>query len=106
MFLDRLMCGLATNTIANGCDQNLGGGKEGQIARQLTFGHGWVRTELVENRQESLQQSIDGEERIGKGHSTHDRARHIPFIPLISGQFTSHRCIAAKKDGESVHPLT
>ena len=65
MLLDDLVRRLAPDTVADRRHEDLGGGKEGKVAIKLAVDHSWEGTEVVEHRQKRLEESIDGEERVG-----------------------------------------
>ena len=71
------------------CDrghQHLGRGEERQVAVELALDDGRERTELVEHREERLEQPVDGEERVRQRHPAHHRAGDVALVPLRPGQ--------------------
>ena len=66
-------------------EQHLGGGEERELAvaarASITAGKG---AELVEHRDEGLEQAVGGEERIGERDPANHRARHVALVPLVA----------------------
>jgi hypothetical protein len=105
VLFDGLVRRLASDTSSDRRHEYLGRSEEGQVAIEFTLHDRGERPELVQDRQESLEEPIDGEERISKGHSTHHRARDVSLVPLVPRQLAEHRCVAAQDHGEAIHAL-
>ena len=65
MLLDGLVRDLATDSVPDRGHQDLGRGQEWQVAVEFTLHDGRIRAELVENRKESLEDSVCCEESAG-----------------------------------------
>ena len=101
VFLDRFVGLLASDAVTDRSDKDLGRGQERQVPIEFALDHGRVGTEVVENGEEGLKESVDGEERVGQGHPTNDRATHVAFVPLVTGERRNHREMTAQDGKET-----
>ena len=105
VLLDDLVRGLATDTVLDRGDEHLGRREERQVAAQLALGHGRERPELVEHREERLEQPVDREEGVRKRDPAYDRAEDVALVPLRTGELGRHRGVSPQDDRESVDAL-
>lgn len=59
-----------------------------------------------QHRQRGLQQPVEYVERVRQRDPAHHQARHVAFVPLVTGQLTGHRRVAAQHDHQAADPLT
>ncbi len=90
VFLDDLVGDLAPNSPSDRSHEHLGRGKEGQVAIEFALHDCGIRAEVIEHRQERLEETVGREKRPGQRHSPHDRARHVALVPLVAGKLAGH----------------
>ncbi len=88
-----------------GAHQDLGGRQEREVAVQLARHDRGERAELVQHRQEGLQQPVEGEERVRERHPADHGAGDVALVPLVAGQLARHRGVAAQDHHQAVDPL-
>ena len=88
VLLDGLVGFLAANALAHRRHQHLRRGQERQVTVQFGGDHLREGTEVREDRQESLEEPVEGEERVGQRHPPHHRTGDVTFVPLVASSPT------------------
>ena len=102
MFLDRLVCGFASDTGFDRFHHDGGGHKEGEVVGGFCGDDRRIGVHLIEDGEESFKHAVDGEEGIGQHHAAHDRAGNIAFVPLIAGEGGCHGEMAFEDGVETI----
>ena len=105
VLLDHLVRGLPADAGPDRGDQHLGGGQERQVALQFPVDDGRVGAEIVEHRQERLEQPVDRVERIRQRDPADHRAEDVALVPLRTGQLAGHRGVAAQDHRQPADPF-
>ena len=105
VLFDDFVGGLASDPALHGGHHDGRAEEEGQIMAIFPLDHGGVGVHLIEDGDESLEQSVGGKKGIGQHDAAHDGAGDVALIPLIPGEARGHREIAAEDGFESVDPF-
>ena len=84
------------DAVAHRRHQHLGRGEERQVPIELALDRRRIRAELVEHREQRLEDAIGGEERVRQDDPPDDRAADVALVPLVAGERSRHRQMAAQ----------
>ena len=94
MLLDRFVSFFTACTCFDCFHQDGSGREEGAVALVFLTNHGGIDFHLIQNREEGVDQPVDGEKTIWQEDTAHDGARDVPLIPLIARQLARHGKVA------------
>ena len=105
MFLDDFVRVFAPDSLFDGVHHYCCRQQERHIFAAFRGDNCRVYRHLVEDCDESFEQPVDCEERVGQNYAAHDRARYVALVPLVARQGCRHFEVSAQDYVEAVDAL-